>query len=245
MTPLEILERCVDVRFPDLACPALNPPPGMIPLDPNGTSILPTTQNVGIACCVLVGVARLIRIFTRTYIVKIFALEDGIMIAATILFIVFVGLTCESGTVGIGKHQWDITVADLMRSLRRAYVAQLVYCFTIYAVKLGVLLQIKQVFAGTKKDFNYWACWAVIVFVSCGYTANLFIWIFLCVPVEKSWNYYLPGTCNNAKPSIISGIVNLASDIAVLALPIIAVAQLQMSLRKKVAVSAIFATGML
>ena len=132
-----------------------------------------------------------------------------------------------------------------MRSLRRAYVAQLVYCFTIYAVKLGVLLQIKHIFAGTKKDFNYWACWATIVFVSCGYTANLFIWIFPCIPVEKSWNFYLPGACIDAKPSIISGVVNLASDIAILVLPIIAVAQLHTSLRKKVAVSAIFATGML
>jgi hypothetical protein len=132
-----------------------------------------------------------------------------------------------------------------MRALHRAYPIQIIYCLVIYAAKLGVLLQIKHVFTGRKKSFNYWACWAVIILLSCGYTANLFIWIFPCVPVERSWNFFIAGHCNTAKPSIISGVVNLVGDVAILALPIIAVAKLHMSLRKKLATSAVFATGML
>jgi hypothetical protein len=245
MTPLEMLEKCGNADRPDLACPGLAPPPGELPLDPNALSVLPTTQNVSIVCCVLVGVAIIIRVFTRSYLVKTFALEDTLMILATLLFIVFVALICDSAKLGIGKHQWDLTLADLMRALHRAYPAQIIYCLAIYAVKLGVLLQIKHIFTGRKKDFNYWACWAVIVFVTCGYIANLFIWIFPCVPVERSWNFFLSGHCNSAKPSIISGVVNLVSDVAILALPIIAVAQLHMSPRKKMTVSAVFATGLL
>jgi hypothetical protein len=245
MTPLELLEKCVNADRPDLACPGLAPPAGELSLDLNAPSVLPTAQDVSIVCCVLVGIAMIIRVFTRSYLVKKFALEDAMMILSTLLFIAFVALVCDSAKLVLGKHQWDLTLADLMRALHRAYPVQIIYCLAIYAVKLGVLLQIKHIFAGRKKDFNYWACWVVIVFVSCGYTANLFIWIFPCVPVERSWNFFIDGHCNNAKPSIISGVVNLVSDVAILVLPIIAVAQLHMSLRKKLAVSAVFATGML
>jgi hypothetical protein len=79
----------------------------------------------------------------------------------------------------------------------------------------------------------------------CRYTASPFIWIFSCVPVEKSWHYMIPGTCNKAKPSIVSGTINLVRDVATLALPIIAVARLQINMEKKLAVSVVFATGML
>jgi hypothetical protein len=245
MTPLEMLEKCVVANIPDPGCPALDPPSGAIPLDPNAASILPKTRAVTIVCSILVGLAIIIRIFTRAHLVKKFALEDAMMILGTIGFFVFVALICDSAKLGLGKHQWNVTLNNFMRSLHRAYAVQLIYCFTIYPVKLGVLLQIKHIFASKKKDFNYWACWAVIVFVSAGYTANLFIWIFPCVPVRKSWDFYTPGYCNKGRPSIISGVVNLASDLAILALPMIAVAKLQMSMRKKLAVSAVFAVGIL
>jgi len=40
-------------------------------------------------------------------------------------------------------------------------------------------------------------------------------------------------------------VVNLVSDMEILALPIIGVSQLQMSLKQKLSVSAVFATGVL
>jgi hypothetical protein len=55
----------------------------------------------------------------------------------------------------------------------------------------------------------------------------------------------IPGTCNKAKPSIISGGIYLVSDVAILALPIIAVALLHMSIKNKLAELAVYATRML
>jgi hypothetical protein len=166
------------------------------------------------------------------------------MIASTIGFITFVVLVCESAKLSkkapMGRHcgrshalpassirnTTNILPHYLRRQTRSPCTGQ-------------TPLQRQQ------EILQLLACWVVIGFVTAGYTASLFIWIFSCVPVEKLWHYMIPGTCKRAKPSIISGAINLVSDVAILALPIIAVARLQMSIRKKLAVSAVFATSML
>lgn len=61
----------------------------------------------------------------------------------------------------------------------------------------------------------------------------------------QAWDPLLPGKCHNSAAGYVSGIVNLMSDVAVLLLPVIGVAQLHMDIRKKLAVSAVFAIGVM
>jgi hypothetical protein len=131
--------------------------------------------------------------------------------------------------------------------MRRAYVVQILYCPTIYTAKIGILLQIKSMFTANLKTPIYWASWSIMVVITMAYTATLFLWVFPCWPVGKVWNPYIAGTCTvqESKPGILSGVINLASDIAILTLPMIAAAQLQMSRKKKLGVFAVFATGLL
>ena len=246
MAPLEMLAECSSITIPDPACPALMPPTGEVPLDPNARSISATLEGVSIGCLTLVGIAITTRIFTRIHLIKTFALEDSMMILATIGFVVFVALSLYSIKFGLGKHQWDVTIEDLLKGLRRGYAAQIMYCLAIYTAKIGVLLQIKRIFTGKKRAFVYWASWTAIVLVTCAYTASLFFNIFQCIPVEKTWNPFIAGTCKlKGKGGILDGVVNLVSDLAILAIPTVAITQLQMDLRKKLGVSAIFATGLL
>jgi len=177
----EILAKCFNVTAPDLDCPALKPPPGVMALDPNPASIAPALEHVAITCLVLVTFAISIRLFTRLRIMKLFALEDAMMILAAISFVVYIALTFESIAFGLGKHQWDLTVEETRNCMVRVYAAQIAYCFSIFTAKIGVLLQVKHIFTGKKSTFVYWASWAVIVMVVCAYTASLFIWIFPCM----------------------------------------------------------------
>lgn len=62
--------------------------------------------------------------------------------------------------------------------------------------------------------------------------------------MRQAWDPLLPGRCHNSAAGYVSGTVNLISDIAVLLLPVVGVARLRMETRKKAAVSAVFATGL-
>ncbi|KAH6625789.1 hypothetical protein C7974DRAFT_207391 [Boeremia exigua] len=250
MTPGELLQlmfKCSNTTTNiDPACPALAPPAGELPFDPNASSLWSTSLGILTACCVLIALSMALRVFTRMYIIKrFFTLEDALMIFATILFAPIVGLQLKAYQFGGSKHQWNVTVGDLLIALRYVYAVQIMYCLSLYAAKLSILLQIKHIFEGTqqRKTFIFWASWTLIVLVTCAYTATLMVLLFSCNPVRKAWNPLLPGRCHNSAAGYISGTINLISDIAVLLLPVVGAVQLQMDKRKKAAVSAVFATG--
>jgi hypothetical protein len=247
MELLEMLVKCIGVERPDPACPALMPPPGETPLSPNAPTIWPWGLPIIITCFVLTGVAMLVRVFTRAYLTKIFALEDVVMIVAAATYFAFVSYTLDSISLGFGKHQWNVTVGQAMEALHRAYGVQIVYCIAMYLAKLGVILQIKATFDSRTKDYMFWASWVCIVSFSCVYAASLVTWIFPCNPIKKKWDPFIPGTCldTHTGPSLLSGIINLITDFVLFFLPIYAVWRLQMNTRKKIAVSGIFASAML
>lgn len=94
------------------------------------------------------------------------------------------------------------------------YACQLLYCVTIYAAKMGVLVQIKDIFTGKNKVRNlvYWTSWVMMILVTCVYTASLFIDIFQCVPVQKAWRPSTPGRCGlDGIGGIVNGVINLVS----------------------------------
>ena len=76
------------------------------------------------------------------------------------------------------------------------------------------------------------------------YTLLLFWIIFACNPREAIWNWEVKGECLNPNAnSVVSAVWNLVSDVMIFTLPIGRVWKLQMSVDKKVGISAIFAVG--
>ncbi|KAJ4986137.1 hypothetical protein SVAN01_08401 [Stagonosporopsis vannaccii] len=252
MTPSELLVllfKCSNNTITiDLACPALSPPAGELPLDPDAPSLWSISLGILVACSVLVTACVALRIFTRTRIVKrFFTLEDALVIASAVLFVPIVGLQLKAYGYGGSKHQWNVTVGDLFIALRYVYAVQIIYCLALYAAKLSILLQIKHIFEITqqRKVSVFWASWLLIVLVTCAYVSTLMVLVFSCTPVRKAWDPLLPGKCHNSAAGYISGTINLISDIAVLLLPVIGIASLQMDRKKKAAVCAVFATGLI
>ena len=78
------------------------------------------------------------------------------------------------------------------------------------------------------------------------YTATMIIIIFECHPVKETWNPITEGHCvNRTLILIVSAAVNVFSDFLILLLPVWAIWHLQMALKRKIGVIAIFATGIL
>jgi hypothetical protein len=78
------------------------------------------------------------------------------------------------------------------------------------------------------------------------YTAMTLSVIFMCSPIRKFWNPTLPGHCVNSFAIIVvSAVFNVVSNIATVFLPVRAIWQLQMPMKRKLGVSSVFMAGLL
>lgn len=121
------------------------------------------------------------------------------------------------------------------------------YSITLFIIKLSILLQYMRIFAPTKsRDIIHCGIHIVIWFNFAYYLTGVFVEAFLCNPREKYWNVLLDtGHCYNRDAiNIVSGIINTVSDFAILLLPQKVIWKLQMPLKRKLAVSAIFLIGL-
>ena len=123
---------------------------------------------------------------------------------------------------------------------------EIAYIPTIFAAKLSILLLYLRLFVPHGRTKTWYTIQGLIIFNALFYFANLPIEIWPCVPREKLWMPTKPGHCiNNEAVFVAGGSINMVSDFAILAIPIVTVWRLQMSQRKRIGVCAIFACGIL
>ena len=115
----------------------------------------------------------------------------------------------------------------------------------IFTVKLTILLQIQHIFAIFSK-LRFYLVQFMIWSNACWYFAYTFIVAFACTPTAKGWDFELPGHCINSHwlAALATG-PGVLSDLVILASPIFWVWKLQMTRRRKLEVSLIFAMGFL
>ncbi|KUJ17081.1 uncharacterized protein LY89DRAFT_748303 [Mollisia scopiformis] len=121
------------------------------------------------------------------------------------------------------------------------------YCIITWLAKATLLLQLQRTFAPIKSGAVYIAIqvllWSNLAF----YLASFFVLVFECVPQERIWNPLITtGHCIKTGSLLIAmGVINVVSDLMILILPIWAIFHLHMSMKLKLGISAIFATGLL
>ena len=108
-------------------------------------------------------------------------------------------------------------------------------------LKLSILFLYIEVFAS--QQFRK-AAYATIVFVTL-FWVGFFISICVqCRPFRKNWDVTIPGKCVNVSAETIGGaIINMVIDLALVILPTPVIWGLQMSMKKKVGVNALFSLG--
>ena len=114
----------------------------------------------------------------------------------------------------------------------------------LLAAKISILLQFLRIFVPIHRGVTYWTVhcliWTNLVFCT---IASLVV-IFQCHPRAKVWDPSISGHCVSGNLLlIISATINVVSDISILVLPIHSIFQLQLPLKRKIGVSAVFAIG--
>lgn len=114
-----------------------------------------------------------------------------------------------------------------------------------FFAKTSLFLLYYRVFA-PKKLFRYMITIGIVFSFSVSFT-NLAIAVYFCAPhAGKDWNVMIIGSCSQkiAFYYVISGTANMALDVFMLGLPIPVVLRLQLPLKKKLGVLAMFMTGL-
>jgi hypothetical protein len=149
----------------------------------------------------------------------------------------------EMNTAGMGIHADRVPADQIVRIAKFLVVAEVLYVYNLVWTKLSILLMYYRIFR-----FPYFKkmAYAVGAFIIAWVICVTFLFIFICVPVEKLWYPDLPGHCINQVGTWIANAAStILSDLAILILPIPQVWSLQLRKTEKVAVTLAFCLGFL
>ncbi|POS71822.1 hypothetical protein DHEL01_v209784 [Diaporthe helianthi] len=121
------------------------------------------------------------------------------------------------------------------------------YGLLMLLLKTAIVLEWIRIFVPHRtRNIFYWSS-VILVLVNSGfYIASIAITFGNCRPLEKLWHFWLPGTCLESRGrDIASGVMNLALDVFILALPQSIIWTLKMDARRKTGVAVAFSTGLL
>lgn len=86
--------------------------------------------------------------------------------------------------------------------------------------------------------------YALFAFIACYTTAIMFACIFQCIPIDAFWDATIEGKCINSTAVLeVSGILNIVTDVIILAIPVPLVWKLKTKTSSKIQIIGLFLTG--
>ncbi|KAF2194653.1 hypothetical protein K469DRAFT_686649 [Zopfia rhizophila CBS 207.26] len=235
----------------------LHPPSSVIASWPAPNYENPTTRGwtgpiLLIAILALTLTVHAARMWARIKVAKNAGLDDLLM---SIAMVPLMGLTI---TVILGSMGSNCTLGiklktTLITSRKSTLAIEVLYLVATCLIKISILCFYRRITNGTiSRTFIYWV-WGSIVLVVCYGVIFIFVIIFSCSPVKGYWRLFdlmwrlkNDVKCHNEAAEIVSVVViSTLQDLFICALPIFLVWNLQIPLRQKVALTGIFALGLL
>ena len=146
-------------------------------------------------------------------------------------------------TLGFGMHIWDI---DLSNQEKMMLPTNIVATFSIIAsvwCKTSFGVTLLHVTDGWIRKTT-WFC--IVSMNMAVFLSALFVWI-NCTPIEKTWNYYMEGTCWDPVVTlhynIFAAVYSALTDIALSVLPWKFLWSLQMKRSEKIGVGLAMSMG--
>ena len=116
----------------------------------------------------------------------------------------------------------------------------------VLLTKASLLLLYTGIFVPQRKSKTWWTINIFLGFIFLYYVAITITKTFACRPRSKIWTPKEPGTCiNNSVLLVVSGAMNLATDVFIFLLPIYKIWQLKLHLKRQIALSAMFTLALL
>ncbi|OJD38864.1 uncharacterized protein BKCO1_3000240 [Diplodia corticola] len=185
----------------------------------------------------------MMRLYTKIVVARSFVVDDVFIVASFVS-----GLACQGLLVYMwkneiqGVHAWEIPLEHYNLYNLLIMCASVIYAPTQGFAKLSLLLFYRRL-----APFAWFrAAIYVVMFVVIAYTLGImFSLIFPCKPIASNWDITIEeGECiNKTGIYIATAVINIATDIALLLLPVPVLARLQIPRLEKAALIAMFGVG--
>lgn len=154
--------------------------------------------------------------------------------------------SCPVVKNGLGRDMWTLKDYQITEVLHLYFIGEIFYVLALGVSKISILCFYLRVFPS--KDFRRLIYG--IMGLSVAYTvAFFFATIFQCIPMSYAWTQWdglHEGTCNNIHlQGWIAAGINIILDLIVMVLPLKHLAGLNMNLRRKLMVMAMFSVGII
>ncbi|KAM0272199.1 hypothetical protein ACHAQH_008822 [Verticillium albo-atrum] len=147
---------------------------------------------------------------------------------------------CFQVKYGLGRHSENVTAEEGAEHMRFLLVCILNYNMGMNVVKLGFLFQYRRIF---EQSLIQKVCYWFIIYVCVWACVQATLLGFACLPIS----FIVPsmaGTCLNTLPIwYFSSGMSMATDILIFCIPIPSVLKLQLPLKQRLLVLAIFGLG--
>ncbi|KAL4801581.1 hypothetical protein BDV18DRAFT_148918 [Aspergillus unguis] len=183
----------------------------------------------------------LARLYTRTKLIKRIEANDWMIIIALILSYVFMAFFVVEALNGIGMHYVDIPSDIYINQMKAFWVTIPFYNAALLCAKASILMQYFRIFPSRRMRH---ACWVMLAILATYGTWAVLSAFLNCVPVAKFWDPSVPGSCLSSTGLWFSNAgMHIATDLAILVIPIPALAKLELPKKQRVALILIFAMG--
>ncbi|KAI6779238.1 uncharacterized protein J7T54_007765 [Emericellopsis cladophorae] len=213
--------------------------PGLPGFDPD--NLQPWTIQVVVSVTVLALCSTVLRVVSRRLNSQKLWWDDWMILFSMGWNLVVVGFIFAMYASGMGLHADLVDPTDIVMMAQWLVVAEILYAFNLGWTKLSLLLMYYRIFR-----FPYFKrmAWIVGVFVMAWVVCITFLFVFICVPVEKLWYPELPGHCiNQVGTWIANAISTIFTDLVILLMPIPQVWRLNLKMREKLGLTAAFGLG--
>lgn len=226
--------------------PAAMPPPGVMPNFDNPHSLKGELLIINVVFTTLTAIFVAIRLYSRGFISKQFGLDDwfcGIATAASIAHAVVIR---EQTNYGYGFHLWDIRASTIMVAIENRILLanNFPYMACLLFGKLSILMLFSRLFAVSPRT--------KIVIISVMVFTTLYTLSILSVSIASfvecgSITEMSSPLCvaMGTSISVVQSVINVVTDFMVLLIPLPMTLALNLPLKRKIAVSSVFLTGLL
>ncbi|PMD41136.1 hypothetical protein L207DRAFT_403932, partial [Hyaloscypha variabilis F] len=196
----------------------------------------------------------LLRAYVRTVMLRVFGIDDALMLVAVILAITVLGLFVQGTHYGIGRHIYAIPPQQFASLFYTIFWQGLIVVFAVSFVKLSIAFFLLRPAQRTRyRRFLYGVIAFLIIFTFVSASAILFE----CRPVAAAWDFSLrpppdgTGTvkCMNMNTFIKFGVfnssINAFTDVLFAVLPVPMIWTLKINTRTKISLIGILSLGFL
>ncbi|KAK7992985.1 hypothetical protein PG988_001779 [Apiospora saccharicola] len=180
----------------------------------------------------------MLRFYCRIFRGRTFPFDDCLLLVAWILLVAQTVLSAYSVRLGSGKHIWNIdpSLSEALLMLQDITTAPSVLAVAFSKASAGAsLLRLLT--------YKWQRVLTIFIITSIGLLMSgiMVLTLVQCMPIQKHWNYQVPGTCWDpnivAKFAIGASIWSGVMDIVLAILPMPVILGLQMNKREKLGVA--------